>query len=123
MSTQDVEDGELRCRDGIDGKVYVYYKGLQSEEAMPRIYAALLATKRVLTGESVERDNPELRAEAAQAGLAYQKVLTELACWELVKKGELMLRLTPGWIAGDTHRQVQFMTIDKKPVVIDTDLH
>jgi len=117
------EDGVLRRRDGLDGKVYVCFKGLELEANMPRIFAALRATKKIVTGTAPNPQDEDLKGEAVLCGLAYQRLLTELACWELVRKGELMLSLTPGWMHGDQHRQVQFLTIDKKPVVIDTDLH
>ena len=82
--------------------------------------SATIATTQMATGVRPEADDETVQADVVVAALAYQRCLTELACWALVLKGELMLKVSPAWVDGDQHRQVQFTTIDRRPVVIDT---
>lgn len=110
-------EGHLRYRRTLTGDIEVVYEGPAFEADLHRLSAALLATKRLLTGTAPEPDSEDHRNELLVVGTHYQRLLTEIACWNLVRAGELMLSLSPSWVAGDEHRQVQFMTLDRKRIV------
>lgn len=110
--------GGLRYRRTLDGNIEVVYEGPVLEADLHRFAAALRATKKMLTGYAPEPDSEEVRNELLIVGHHYQRLLTEIACWNLVTAGELMLSLGPGWIHGDQLREVVFLTLDRRKVVI-----
>lgn len=109
--------GFLRYRRTLTGDIEVTYEGPALEADLHRLSAALRATKQMFHGHAPDPESDEHRAELMIVGTAYQRLLTEIACWNLVRAGELMLTLTPGWIDGDGHRAPQFMTLDRRKIV------
>lgn len=109
---------ELIQAPGDDGKIYVHYDGPDLQPVVARLKAALLGRSKFINNRELHVDDPQLKEDTEIVGEAYRRVLTELACWTLVVRGELMVDLSPAWVDGDKDRRVEFFTLDNKPVVL-----